>query len=114
MIVDKMKEMSTLPYEDFADSLLGLQMLKTCWKHLWLDAFKSVKKGRKVDAEKYVLCSVPSRPSAENDDWADGFDINANYQEGKEPCDIKPNQFVSLAEIARKDVPLVLNFGSCS
>lgn len=114
MVIDKMSKLSTLKNEDFVDSLFSFEMLETCMKQIWLDVFKTIKKGCTVEAGRFTLCSVSMEQSKSTDERVDGMDSNGNYQQYEEPSNAIPSNFVSLASLARKDVPLVLNFGSCS
>ena len=114
MMVTRMQKISTLNYDDFKDSFVGKEMLKTCWKQLWLDCFKSVQKGCIIEPKEYMLCSVPVEAEAYATDTKDGSDLNANYLGSLEPYSTTLDDFVNIGNLARQDVPLVLNFGSCS
>jgi len=117
ILINRMIKISTLKYDNFRDSFLGLEMLKTCFKQFWLTSFMSIKKGCVIKAEKYVVCRVPSasRESiGDGIDAADGVDLNANYECSVEQKKSIPKNFTDLSSMTRKGVPLVLNFGSCS
>ena len=114
ILVDRMQRISSLDYDNFRDSLLGIEMLKTCFKQLWLDCFMSIKKGCTIEPETYILLRVLNRSQDGKDDAADAVDLNANYTGTVEQNKEIPDDCVNLGIIARKGVPLVLNFGSCS
>lgn len=117
MLTDHMMKVSTLEYDDFKDSFLGIEMLKTCWKQLWLDCFMTFKTGCTIEADNYLVCRIPSQSQDINDNFDDGDDCvdqNANFVGSVEDYMETPDDFITLGTIARKGVPLVLNFGSCS
>ena len=117
ILIDRMVKISTLKYDNFRDSFLGLEMLKTCFKQFWLTSFMSIRKGCIINAENYVVCRVSSSSregTSDGMDAADGVDLNANYEGSVEQKKSITKNFIDLGIMARKGVPLVLNFGSCS
>ena len=117
VFIDRMVKVSTLKYDDLKDSLLSIKMLKACWKQTWLDCFMSVKRGCTIEEENYLMCKVSSQ-SQDTKDNVDGgddrVDQNANFMGAVQEYKETQDNFVTLGHIARKGVPLVLNFGSCS
>ena len=110
ILLEKMKAISFLEVEDFTDSLFGMEMLKTCLKQIWLDYFKTMQKGIQVESNSLFLCPLPTTTDDCNKESAEDL----MCEEDREQQFFPGTEILDLAELSQKDVPLVLNFGSCS
>ena len=110
----KMKEISSLQIEDFSESLFGLEMYKTVLKQTWLDIFKTIQMGSILNDNECFLHQV-SQGDLVTEEMKSDENNNTLSLDGK-ASDLKRSgaETINIADLCQKDVPLVLNFGSCS
>lgn len=110
----KMTELSSLPIEDFSESLFGLEMYKTVMKQMWLDIFKTVNMGSVLDGEEFLLHQVSQGDMMTEEIKSDENSNSLFLDDEVSGMESSGPETINIADLCQKDVPLVLNFGSCS
>lgn len=110
MVLSKMSAVAQLSSEDFTENLFGIEMYKTCVKQVWMDVFKSMRNGCRIGSDLMVKF-VPNSTSSESRRLVTQAELETDV--ARIPSLPAPGSF-KLTELGQRDVPLVLNFGSCS
>ena len=133
-MVESFEIMSNLQEEDFIDGLFSLEMLKTVIKQIRIDVFKKVTVGSKItdyddlmvaklltnaehkstDFNKKVMILTENSKVDSKNNLNDPSVVSIEKTESKEGSSDSCANFVDLRKLCSKEIPLVLNFGSCS
>ena len=112
--LSKMKEISSLPIEDFSESLFGLEMYKAVLKQMWLDIFKTYQIGSRLDDDEIFLHQVSQGDLVSEEIKSDENNNTLSLDDKVSNMERSGAETINIADLCQKDVPLVLNFGSCS